>query len=96
MFPIKIENDENDENKFQEMGLNENYLINRIQNWDLIYTFNLHGKSKYYGVWNLNQLLKSNFQLKFIEDSRNNEEYVLPLHNKTLEDTLAFQALIIY
>ena len=47
MFPIKIdENDENDENKFQELGLNEDYLINRIQNWDLIYTFNLHGKSK--------------------------------------------------
>ena len=92
MVPIKIENDEN---KFQELGLNEDYLINRIQNWDLIYTFNLHGKSKYYGVWNLNQLLKSNFQLKFIEDNRNNEEYVLPLNNKTLEDTLAFQALII-
>jgi hypothetical protein len=65
MVPIKIENDEN---KFQELGLNEDYLINRIQNWDLIYTFNLHGKSKYYGVWNLNQLLNL---LKIIEIMRN-------------------------
>ena len=95
MAPIQVEKQEN-ENKFEELGINNNDLINKIQNWESIYTINLHGKSKFYGVWNLSQLLQSNFQLKLIEDKRNNEDFVLPQNNQSLEETLAFQALIIY
>ena len=95
MAPLQVEKQEN-ENKFEELGINNNDLINKIQNWESIYTINLHGKSKFYGVWNLSQLLQSNFQLKLIEDKRNNEDFVLPQNNQSLEETLAFLALIIY
>ena len=64
-------------------------------NRELIYTLNLHGKSKHYGVWNLNQLLKSNSQLRTIGEQRSNSgDYVIP--EKSLMETLASRALIIF
>ena len=100
MLPIKEEISTSEENRLVELNCDNEELTKKVKNFetnnDLIFTINLHGKSKHYGVWSLNELLKSNFQLKLIEQKRINEDYVLPENNKTLEDTLALQALVIY
>jgi hypothetical protein len=80
--------------ELEDQDCSEMIIKNENLNTDLIYTFNLHGKSRFYGLWRLNELLKSNFQLNEIENIRNNSKYVIPV--KSLAETLASRVLIIY
>lgn len=72
----------------------KNEKLLRLLNKNEFYTFNLHGKSKHYGVWDFNKLLASNRQLSTVDVKRDNQEYVIP--DASISTTLANKALIIY
>lgn len=104
LLPINIKNDSNlnSLNDRKLLNLNNNdieniafsNLLGKIKLDDETCVICRHGKSKHSAIWNLNRLLESNRQLKFVDEDKCNENnFVLPF-NGNIEESLSSKALI--
>ncbi|CAF0907478.1 unnamed protein product [Brachionus calyciflorus] len=59
-----------------------------------IYAICRQGKSKHYGLWDLNRLIESNKQLKLIDHVKCNDENFVKPKDGDLQKTLAFKFLV--
>lgn len=60
-----------------------------------VYCVGKQGKSSQYGVWRLNDLIKSNQQLSVIDDEKINDDMFVKPNDRDLKRTLAAQYILL-